>query len=165
LQTSKKRTAARAPSRAARVRAFATAALGAADRPTSRGAPVVGAADGAGKEAALRIAEQQMALENAMRDLQVRHNHKLDPEEKAVIRNQIAMLGEAMDKLGGKRIEAEFDDEHVQEALRRLAEITGSLQKEARVLRTATNLVASVAKVLGFVEEGLKVLVGAGLLV
>ncbi len=106
-----------------------------------------------------------MALENAMRDLQVRHNHKLDPEEKAVIRNQIAMLGEAMDKLGGKRIEAEFDDEHVQEALRRLAEITGSLQKEARVLRTATNLVASVAKVLGFVEEGLKVLVGAGLLV
>jgi hypothetical protein len=162
--TSRRKTSSRKPTHAARARAFA-AALGATGRRRRRVARAAAAADGIGKEeAALEIGRQQVALEDAQRFLLERRNSTLDPEAKAVINDQIAQLGAAIGKLGAQRIRAAFDADNVKKALRRLAEITGNLQNEAKVLKTATDLVARVAKVLGFVEQGLMVLTSAGLL-
>lgn len=163
-QTSKRKITSRAPSRAARIRSFA-AALGAAGRPTSRPAPAVAAADGVGKEdAAKQLGTQATALEDAIRDLAQRLILTPDVEGKKLVLEQQRLLREALLKVLAQQIKAAFDEEKVKKALARLAEITGKLQKEAKVLKTATELVTAVATVIGFVEEGLMVLAGAGLL-
>jgi hypothetical protein len=105
-----------------------------------------------------------VALEDAQLFLLARRNSTVDPEAKAVINDQIAKLGAAIGKLRAQRIRAAFDADKVKKALRRLAEITGNLQNEAKVLKTATDVVARVAKVLGFIEQGLMALTSAGLL-
>ncbi len=48
--------------------------------------------------------------------------------------------------------------------LEKLAGITEKLQREAKLLKTATNFVKRTADVIGFVEEGLGVLASVGLL-
>lgn len=176
-------TTSRAPSRAARVRSLAVA-LGASRRPTGRarapefkGAATAAAkrraatvaatvaATGVGKDAAAKeLAAQATALEDAIRDLSQRLILTPDTEKKREILEQQRLLHEALLKILAQQVRDAFNQNEVKEALERLAGITEDLKNEAKVLKTATNFVKRTAAIVGFVEQGIGLLAGAGLL-